>query len=332
MNKSNKYICNICNKNYSSKSSLCNHNKKFHKDEYIPNVTICNQENIIQSIPDDIDTKYLCKYCNKNYSNRQNKWKHEQKCKKNHIKTEETKQKELEVLKLKEEKEILRLKIKLANTDKVDNNITIKKLNKMLHDQHTKITNSAINSTVNSNNQIHIVNNIQLIGFGKEEFTDLLSYQQKKSILNAKSCCLEKLIEVIHCGAYNQFKNIIVTNNKDNYMYKYDDDKYQFILSTKSDVLNSLIDYRLCDLEVIYNDLLEDNKIKPETKDCIEKFINKINYSDEEFTDINGKTHENYRNYKINEIKVLLFNNSDKILKGASLLLTTNEVPINIIV
>ena len=24
------FSCNICNKNYSSKSSLCNHNKKFH--------------------------------------------------------------------------------------------------------------------------------------------------------------------------------------------------------------------------------------------------------------------------------------------------------------
>jgi len=33
--QSERYTCNYCNKFYSSKSSLCNHNKKFHK--YINN-------------------------------------------------------------------------------------------------------------------------------------------------------------------------------------------------------------------------------------------------------------------------------------------------------
>ena len=34
--------------------------------------------------------------------------------------------------------------------------------------------------------------------------------------MNAKFYCLEKLVEIIHCGNYNQFKNIIITNMKDN--------------------------------------------------------------------------------------------------------------------
>ena len=116
---------------------------------------------------------------------------------------------------------------------------------------------------------------------------------------------------------------------KDQYMYKYDDNKGQFVLSTKTDVLNSLINYRLDDLEVIYNDLLEDNKLDEKTKDIIEKFVNKINYSDSKFTDCDGKEHETYKQYKINEIKVLLYNNQDKITNDISLLLTTNEVPIS---
>lgn len=29
----NIFSCNICNKTYSSKSSLCNHNKKFHNSK-----------------------------------------------------------------------------------------------------------------------------------------------------------------------------------------------------------------------------------------------------------------------------------------------------------
>jgi hypothetical protein len=161
----------------------------------------------------------------------------------------------------------------------------------------------------------------------KEEVVELLTNKEKKLIINAKYGCLEKLVETVHCGKYNQFKNIIITNMKDQYMYKYDDNKGQFILSTKTEVLNSLINYRLDDLEVIYNDLIEDNKLDEKTKDIIEKFVNKINYCDSKFTDIDGKNHDTYKHYKINEIKVLLYNNHDKITNDISLLLTTNEVP-----
>ena len=144
--------------------------------------------------------------------------------------------------------------------------------------------------------------------------------------MNAKYCSLEKLIEIIHCGKYSQFKNIIITNMKDNYMYKYDDKLGHFVLSTKKEVLSSLIDNRIYDLEIIYNDLLDNNKIDEKTKDIIEKFINKINYSDSKYTDLDGNLHDNYKQYKINEIKILLFNNQDKITNDISLLLTTNEV------
>ena len=113
---------------------------------------------------------------------------------------------------------------------------------------------------------------------------------------------------------------------KDNYMYKYDDKVGNFILSTKAEVLNSLIDYRLGDLEIIYNDLLERNKLDENTKNIIENFINKINYNDSKYTDYEGKEHDNYKEYKINEIKMLLFNNQDRITNDISLLLVANQV------
>ena len=187
------------------------------------------------------------------------------------------------------------------------------------------------NSTVNSHNNVHNIqniqniNNFQLIGFGKEDITETLTNQDKKLIMNAKYRCLDKLVELVHCGNYDQFKNIIITNMKDNYMYKYDDKVGNFILSTKADVLNSLIDYRLGELEIIYNDLLEKNKLDENTKDIIEKFINKINYVDTKYTDYDGKEHDNYKQYKISEIKILLFNNQDKITNDISLLLTTSN-------
>jgi len=218
----------------------------------------------------------------------------------------------------KEESKILQLKLKLQNLTKVDN-ITLKKLNKLLLERNNLIKNSTVNS--HNNIQNNITNNFQLVGFGKEEVVELLTNKDKKLIMNSRYCSLEKL-----GGSYNQFKNIIITNMKDNYMYKFDDTKGQFILSTKNDVLNSLINYRLEDLEVIYNDLLEKNKLDDTTKNCIENFINKINYVDDKFTDYDGKEHDNYKQYKINEIKILLFNNQDKITNEISLLLVANEI------
>jgi hypothetical protein len=59
----------------------------------------------------------------------------------------------------------------------------------------------------------------------------------------------------------------------------------------------SLIDYRISDLEVIYNNLLGENKLDDKTKECIEKFINKIEYSESIYTDVEGNQHKNYKEY-----------------------------------
>ena len=47
----NKYICNICKKNYKSQQSFCNHNKKFHFNIKI-NISQ-NKPEISQNKPDD---------------------------------------------------------------------------------------------------------------------------------------------------------------------------------------------------------------------------------------------------------------------------------------
>ena len=327
--------CNICDKVYASKSSLCNHNKKFHSEnnKNSPQMIDVSPVKIVKS------PNYDCRYCNKEYNNKNSRWSHEQKCK-NIIKEmslldtmrEATKQKQIDLELKKEEAAILRLKIKLAQSDKVEN-VTLKQLNKRLIQRNNLIK----NSTVNSNNTItnvqnNIVNNFQLVGFGKEEVVETLTNHEMKLIMNAKYSSIDKLIEIVHCGKYSQFKNIIITNMKDNYMYKYDDKVGHFILSTKIDIINSLIGYRLGDLEIIYNDLLEKNKLDEKTKDIIEKFINKINNDESKYTDYDGKEHENYKQYKINEIKILLFNNQDKITNDISLLLTTDEVTTDLII
>jgi len=314
-----EYKCIQCNKLYSSYQSLWIHNKKYHT----------NNSNIKQITSTNINyesTKiYNCKYCNKSYDILQSRWKHELKCKnkaddalKLELVKEETKVDDALKLELaKEETKILKLKLKLQKSTKIDN-ISLKKLNKILIESRNK---NIQNNIINNNN--NIINNYNLIGFGKEDVNNILSNQDKKVILNAKYGCLEKLIEIVHCGNYNQFKNIVLTNINDSYMYKYDDTKGYFILATKADVINALIDYRICDLEVIYNDFVDLHKLDKNTKDIIEAFINKIHCNELEYTDYDGVKHTNYKQYKISEIKILLFNNQDKINNDISLLLST---------
>jgi hypothetical protein len=323
------YSCNICNKQYASQSSLCNHNKKFHQNN---NINVKYVKEIVNNVNENVkNVKSLtCEYCNKIFNNRPAKSIHKKYC---NIKKPSELDKEIENKKLElelkkeerllkqEESRILKLKLKLQQADKVDN-VTLNKLNKMLLKHNNRIKNSTVNSH-NTQNIQNVQNNFQLVGFGKEEITEILTNNEKKLIMNSKYGCLEKLIEIVHCGKYNQFKNVIVTNMKDNYMYKYDDTKGCFVLGTKSEIMNSLVDGKLFDLDVIYNDLLEKNKIDEKTKNCIEDFVNRIHNNDEKFTDIEGKQHEDYKHYKISEIKLLLFNNQDKITNDISLLLST---------
>lgn len=341
-------FCKLCNKNYSSKSSLCNHNKKFHNNS---TTTICQengkkwkesgkkcQENDKNS-PLEKTTNISCEFCKKIFNSRQGKNYHIKKCtiKLQRDKVEQQNRSDYEVklkqeyeLKLKsEEAKILKLKLKIQNSNKVGT-VTIKKLNKMLLERRNymnQITNSNnnnsnnnINYVQNNNNIIH--NNYQLIGFGKdsEEIQKLLTYQEKRQIINAKMNSLNKLIEIVHCGGYNQFKNVIITNIKDKFMYKYDDKTGVFVLSTKEEIMNSLLINRMNDLEVIYDELIDLKRVDDKTKNSIENFINRMNYEDKD------SERESFKELKINEIKMMLYNSIDKISGDISLILTAEEV------
>ena len=79
------YICKQCNKSYASYKSLWNHNKTFHNND----VTVCNNNvtdcnNIVTDCNNsvtDLNKKYNCKFCDKLFKCRQNKYSHEKTCK-----------------------------------------------------------------------------------------------------------------------------------------------------------------------------------------------------------------------------------------------------------
>jgi hypothetical protein len=292
------HICKICNKKYKSYQSLWKHNKKFH-NSHNPHSTQINSNNS-SKITQTKKKIYSCSFCNKILSRIDNLKRHEKSCK-------DTNKQNIEIqLQLSQkENEILKLKLKIEKSNKMHPK-SFKKLNNML------INNALMNSNnINSNNS---VNNYNILSLGNENIPEVLSLIDKKKIMNAKYLCLEKMVEIAHCGNYNQFKNIVITNLKDNIAYRFDQTKGYFLTTTKNDVLNDIINNRITDIEEIYDELSTTNKINEETKNLITKFLEKIQNEDAKFVDENENiTYDNYKSYKSDKIKILIYNNNQKI-------------------
>lgn len=319
-----KFECNICSKKYSSKSSLSNHIR------YIHNIRK-------QNLP----KQHLCKYCNKEFSFQQSKWKHEQTCCKRidennvtHMTIPEPMQQELNEIKQecerqkqecerqKQESErqrqlILDLQNQLIKSKRMDSK-SFKALNKILMERSYKNSNNTVNNTVNHtvNNTINNTanNTFQIFSLGNEDITNVLTAKQKKQIINSRLGSLEKIVEITQCGDLDQFKNAMITNLNNNYAYQYDDKKGYFITVTKNELLEHLVAHRMTDIEAIYDELKVGNKVDTKTKQLIQEFIEKM--GDEDVPFFNNETrYDNFKSYKIDVIKFMLYNNQDKITR-----------------
>jgi len=182
------------------------------------------------------------------------------------------------------------------------------------------------NSQNHNNNSFNTINNNiqQICNVGNEELASVLTMQQKKQIINSKFRAFDKLIEIAHCGDYNQFKNIVITNLKDDFVYKYDQDKGYFITVQKKYFFDNFMETRLLDLEYIYDELKDANKIDDKTKQIIQTFLDDCN-SKESYIDDYNIRYPDFRAYKSNTIKILLYNNHDKITKDIALLISNND-------
>lgn len=288
--------CTICNKTYSGKFSLMNHNRIIHG---IEDNRRKNKE----------DNCYHCKYCNNIYKFIQSRWKHQKACEKIH-KTKEIIAAELQETIQRQKDQIIELQNKLLKCKRIDNK-TFKAVNKILIDRSNN------NTTIHNN----ITNNYQLVSLGNEDLLKVLTLKQKKIIMDSRLGSLEKIVEIAHCGNMNQFKNIIITNLKDNYAYRYDDTKGYFVTVTKDVLFDDVVTHRVTDIEEIYDELKSANKIDDRTKKLIQNFLDKMSNEDIPFFDSETK-YNNFKCYKIDKIKILLYNNQDKITKDIALLIS----------
>jgi len=245
------------------------------------------------------------------------------------------KEKEIKLAEINKEIELKKLEIKKENSiikQKTNRNPTIKNINKLLQNRIIASSEAYIgpsglnmkNSNLNSNNT-NTTNNIQNVvhnhfkieGFGKENILDVITDKEKKLILNQGCESIEKLIEIVYVGKYDQFKNILVTNKRENDIYTYDDKSGLYINNDKNLVLNKLVANRLDNIEEIYNEFDENNKLTDSNRKIMSKFFIKFIDEDKPYIDenANNKEYKNYIEYKVNKVNNLLFNNQDKIIK-----------------
>jgi uncharacterized CHY-type Zn-finger protein len=295
-----EFPCKVCNKYYSSYKSLWNHNKKFHIllnnncSIEVQKSSIDVQKSSIDVQKSSIHKSLVCEYCNKVFKNRSTKSMHKKLCNK----IDELEEKNNKINEL--EKTINELKNQVA--------IIIKEKGKIHHKTLQKINNQ-LNNNGKITNNINNINNTY-VKFGDIDYQKVLNDKQIKHILNKQYLSLEESIRQIHFNEeLPEYSNIFITNMKDDLGYVFDGK--QFISVRKNEMLNELIDTHVKEINLS----LEKNKNKLNEKyvNRLEKFLDMLNDDDTKFTDQdNQRIYPSYKAYKINSIKLLIYNESDK--------------------
>ena len=318
MNKSNhsNHICDICNKEYTNRQNLWRH-KKTHIKTYCKS-TVSQNEDFGSHPPIIVSQKtaildlhkasnviiekigYSCEFCGTIYVHRQSKYKHQIKCRK---KTNENIT--LKTQLLEKEKENLQKQlddIKKVLMDVMNKNCkihpkTLQKINKQLNGDHNTINENINKGTIN--------NTYNIIALGHENLTDVFSKKEKMAILKYRYCSLPHLVEYTHFNdKYPQFKNILITNTQNKLAYRYDIKKKQFIAVDKDELLENIVDSRMCDINSFYEELEEELDTK--TKEILDKVKDKI------------ENEPAYKLLKKQDIKLIIYNNRKKVSKEVS--------------
>jgi hypothetical protein len=319
-NNIDKFRCIICNKSYKDKSGLWYHNNKYHNNSIntishktppnatktspnatktSPNVTKTCQITPIEFSKNN--NKYECKHCLNIFSRNDSLNRHYMRCK---IKNSNQNSKDEIINFLKQtideqkklfEKQMIEMKNQLIETMNKSCKVhpkTLQKINKQLNGDNNIITE---NNTTNN-----ITYNI--IALGHENLIDVFSKKEKMNILKYRFNSLPQLVEYTHFNdKYPQFKNILITNTQNKLAYRYDIKKKQFIAVNKDDLLEDIIDSRMCDINSFYEELEE--VLDTKTKEILDKVKDKID------------NEPVYKELRKQDIKLIIYNNRKKVTK-----------------
>jgi hypothetical protein len=303
-----EYECKLCNKKYKNKSGIWKHNNKYHMEYESPKISsnqltssaLSQQE----SAQNQLNGKIICKYCNQEFKHIQSRWRHEQKCKL--IEKQSTTIEKSEIVELKKENaEIKSMLAELLKSSKIHPK-TLQKINKNLINGNNNTLNSG---TVNNNT-------IQIVKFGSEDIKSILSTKEIKNILNCRYKAIEESIKKVHFNDDRpEYRNIYITNLRDNIAYVYNGNKFEAV--QKHSIINQLIDQHMNNIEVSLEDYK--NKLPERTVEILDKLIEKLQDEHTSMIDEeNNKEFKNYRMFKINEVKLMIYNetgNNTEVIK-----------------
>jgi len=280
------YHCEKCNKDYSSYQSYWNHNKNKHKNNEVD----CGTKEVVNEVVCGTSS-YNCKFCQKIFNDRSNKYKHQKICK---LKDTINDKMKLELLKEENKKNELELKkiyaeIKLAKlSGNITNNTTN---NNTTNNTHNQTNNGTINNIFYKYNDISY---------------DTLTKQERNEIFNSYNM-IEESIKKIHFNPKKpEQNNIYITNLKDPYCNVFTGKQFSALM--KHEFLPDLIDVHLFELCMSKDKY----KLKDIIANKIDKLEERIGNDDKKYTDENDKIFKNYKEYLTEIVKLLIYNLSDK--------------------
>ena len=195
--------------------------------------------------------------------------------------------------------------LKKSSLEKI-NNLLITKHNKLVTLDGTLKKLNSFNLAEEQSSSDTINNTYNIIALGHENLIDVFSKKEKMAILKYRYCSLPHLVEYTHFNdKYPQFKNILITNTQNTLAYKFDNKKKKFITVNKNDLLDDIIDERMCDLSSFYDEL--ENDLDEKTKEILEIVKEKI------------ESDSAYKELKKKDIKLIIYNNRLRLVDLATL-------------
>ena len=266
-----------------------------------------------------------CEFCNKIFSSKYTKYEH--------------KKKACKIIKFNNNNEIIKMKNEINELKQfIIQNCKIhpkklQKINKELVNNNIINNNNTINNNNNTINNNIINNNNILINKTFVNFNNSINYnillpEEIINILNRACKSLEESIKTIHFNdKFPEYKNILITNLKDNIAYIFNGIKFVAINKTK--VLDELITSHINEIEKNVDEYK--NKITSFKYNRLIEFINSLNDDETKFThEEYNKVFTNYKAFKLELIKLFIYNHTDpKILDKLKTLELNNKILTN---
>lgn len=305
-------ICKYCDKEYKSYSSRSNHIRKFHINPKViqshPQMDYRETKSHPKSSSIEGNSSLYCQYCNKVFKYKQGKWKHEQKCKNNQT-SEDSKDVIIKELKeiIKKQDDMIKTKFSEMKNELLETLNKNAKIHPKTLEKINKQLNSNNNSHNNNSNNKMVINNTY-VKFGSLSYDKILTDKQQRDILRQQRQSLTESIKRIHFNKdLPEYNNVFITNMKDDIAYVFDGK--QFISVRKNEMLNELVNMHIDEINISF----EKNKGKLDKHQIqrLEKFLDMLNDDNTKYTDDTQRIFTNYKAYKINEVKLMVYNESD---------------------